>query len=108
MGSWLEYRRLAEGCQFTIERQKRPDASGGRVETAPSSLSMRRIRPDFARLEFENDLQTATKGTRALTLGYKILIHKDLFGGEGGFVPDEPAILNGLGRIGTARTRHIH
>jgi hypothetical protein len=24
-----------------------------------------------------------------------------------GFVPDEPALLNGLGRIGTARTRQI-
>jgi hypothetical protein len=87
MGSWLEYRRLAEGCQFTIERQNGPDATGGRVETAPSSFWMRRISPDFAPLEFENDLQTATKGTRALTRGYKVLIHNDLLAERVGFEP---------------------
>ena len=50
----------------------------------PLSQSMRGIWPDFAGLEFENALQTASKGTRGLPRGYKSLFYKDLFGGEGG------------------------
>lgn len=37
----------------------------------------------------------------------KLLIIKDILAERVGFVPDEPTSLNGLGRIGTARTRQI-
>jgi hypothetical protein len=99
-----EYRESLQGCSSrrglglhmtrtfspAIGIRELVGSSGGRVERAPSSLSIRRIRPDFAQLEFENDLQTATKGTRALACGYKLLINKDLFGGEGGIRPPSP------------------
>ena len=39
---------------------------------------------NLAKLVVENDLETPTKGTRALTDEYEQLILKDLFGGEGG------------------------
>jgi hypothetical protein len=67
------------------------DRPGGRVERGHHSRSTRGIRRDFCRNRCSKKACTHNEGHASLTDGYKLLIDKDLFGGENGIrTPQDP------------------